>query len=223
MGIWLAAGGVMPSKAELRQYRRVLRRRIRDAKCQAREALAQIPEIRERRARRRRRRGLAVLLLATLAVLSECACEQTPSLTPDKELTPAHQAPTEAAKQVAPGPARSADAETLHLPRDGMGEAPTRIAPWLGSFRMQVGARGPRLARCFEGSVQPGALRWSAAIDPISGAVSEPEVETLNQGVSLRQSQRQCMIRVLKTPPYSLAETAREYTTPRRVSIVVKF
>ena len=101
---------------------------------------------------------------------------------------------------------------------------PAGIAPpvWLTALRIQVAARSPRLAECFEGTTQPGTLRWSVAIDPDHGVVSDPEVEPTLAGQDLSTAQRRCVLGVLSDPPYQLA-TGDEPATPARVALVIEF
>lgn len=211
-----------PPRSELRRRQKAVRRWLREQKRRAREKLLRVPLVRQRRERRRRLWGLGVLLLAVLVLFHECDCEGTrrvAEIPKPQPPTPTTPAPTKANGH----PPRKADAETLYLPRDTMVEAPGRTAPWLSAFRMQVAARGPRLGSCFEGSREPGALRWSAAIDPGSGVVSEHTLTPLQESVALRAPQKRCLLEVLSKPPYALPDVAATEATPRRVSIVVEF
>ncbi len=98
------------------------------------------------------------------------------------------------------------------------------VAPplWLASLRIQVAARSPRLAECFEGTTRPGTLRWSVAVDPDQGVVSDPEVLPTLAGQELSSAQRRCVLGVLSDPPYQLA-TGDEPATPARVALVIEF
>jgi hypothetical protein len=98
------------------------------------------------------------------------------------------------------------------------------VAPplWLTSLRIQVAARSTRLAGCFEGTARPGALRWSVAVDPERGVVSDPEVEPTLAGQGLSNAQRRCVLGVLADPPYQLA-SGDEPATPARVALVIEF
>lgn len=94
--------------------------------------------------------------------------------------------------------------------------------PWLAAFRLQVAARGPRLAACFEGAPRPGSLRWTTALEPGSGRVSDHVLAPTTQSDPLTAAQRACVIGVLETPPYRL-EGTHTATTPPRVSIGIAF
>ena len=101
---------------------------------------------------------------------------------------------------------------------------PEGVAPplWLASLRIQVAARSPRLAECFEGPTRPGTLRWSVAVDADHGVVSDPEVQPTLAGQDLSIAQRRCVLGVLADPPYQLA-TGDEPATPARVALVIEF
>ncbi|MCK6524434.1 hypothetical protein L6R49_23765, partial [Myxococcota bacterium] len=97
-------------------------------------------------------------------------------------------------------------------------EAPA-VLPWLATLRAQVTARGPRLAECFLESQRPGAIRWSARVDPSKGEVSDQTFEPTLDGVALTAEQRGCLQDTLASPPYRLESD----DPPRRVSLVVEF
>ena len=97
-------------------------------------------------------------------------------------------------------------------------EAPS----WLSQLRLQVAARSPRLARCFEGAVQPGRLRWTASVEPAGGRIQEHELEPILGPDALSGDQQDCAERVLSDPPYRLPEEA-ETSAPTRVSLIIEF
>lgn len=87
---------------------------------------------------------------------------------------------------------------------------------------MQVTVRSPRLAACFNGMAEPGALRWTSSLDPVRGLVSEQSLEPTLSGAVLTAKQENCIMQVLSAPPYALqVEGGR--ATPSRVSMVIEF
>jgi hypothetical protein len=94
--------------------------------------------------------------------------------------------------------------------------------PWIASFRLQVSARSPRLAACFVGAPRPGALKWTASVEPGTGRVSDHTLEPALESDPLTAEQKACLLAVLSDPPYRLAvEGAR--ATPSRVSVAIEF
>ena len=102
-------------------------------------------------------------------------------------------------------------------------EAPTH--PWLGDFQLQVAARSPRLAACFEGVSEPGALQWSAGVEPLSGTVVDSTVSPLSETAPLSRAEQDCVQDVLATPAYTLpAEPDPEGSSiPTRVRLLLEF
>jgi hypothetical protein len=94
--------------------------------------------------------------------------------------------------------------------------------PWLSQLRLQVAARSLRLSFCFEGSEQPGVLRWSARIDPGLGTVSEQSFEPILAGNLISTQQQMCLAKVLEEPKYKL-KISKEAAGATRVAIVVEF
>ncbi len=103
----------------------------------------------------------------------------------------------------------------------------TRAPTWLERFRMQVSSRSLKLASCFQGAERPGALRWSAALTPESGLVGDQLFERLGPGDDVSPAQRECLSRVLASPPYQLggrtADGGAPPSTPTRVGLVLEF
>lgn len=189
--------------------RRALRRQIKErrAAIKARQAAvrkqaAQTPAARAARARRRR---ILLLILLLLLLLTRCmADEALPTLRlgvgapPSKPAVVASQAPPSRAPAPAKKPRRRL--KRIKTPaRERWQTPPPRPAPWLATFRMQVSARSPRLARCFEGQREPGALRWQATVDPATGGVSDQRFDT-----RLAAPTDRCLRAVLADPPYRL-------------------
>lgn len=90
--------------------------------------------------------------------------------------------------------------------------------PWLASLRVQVAARTPRLARCFEGAALPGALKWTAAF--AAGRPSDQRLTPLASTTSLPAARRACVLKVLSTPGYRLPDGGAGVA---RVSLVIEF
>jgi len=99
---------------------------------------------------------------------------------------------------------------------------PPREVVWTRSFRLQVAARGPRLAACFEGMERPGRLKWSTAVEPVEGRVSDHQLEPmlLTQGVTSQEEA--CVLDVLSDPPYRI-DADEGSSGPTRVSLVIEF
>ena len=207
-------------RREMRQRREELRRSLTLMRRQARERVGQLPEVRRERNRRRVRRAV-ILALLLLACLIRCECQQAPApesavVRETPEVKPRIPAPVPPPR---PEPLR---AQVKPQPRGRyLGEeqaAPT----WLDDFRLQVSARGPRLAQCFTGTDRPGVLRWTSSVNPESGAVADHELEPLGPGAELKREQRDCVVRVLSSPTYRLS-APRAQVLPNRISLVIEF
>jgi len=172
-----------------------------------------------KRTRRRVWIALAILLLLLLLLLRDCSCAH-PAGPPPVTVSPSGPSIDVSIDTPAPIPPLTGHITTT--PRPAM--PPERVAPplWLASLRIQVAARSPRLAECFEGTARPGTLRWSVAVDPEHGVVSDPAVEPTLAGQDLSNAQRRCVLGVLADPPYQLA-TGDEPATPARVALVIEF
>lgn len=171
----------------------------------------------------KKRRWWPILLaLLLLLLLRDCRCEEDPVAPP----APAVSGPAAPAGR---GQAASVEPpiETKVKRKDRPAftpEAPEPL-PWIGALRLQVAARSPRLAACFVGAARPGALRWSAAVDPAVGRVSEQTLEPTLSGDPLSAEARDCALGVLSDPPYRLeAGQGRDgRSTPARVGLVIEF
>ena len=168
------------------------------------------------------RRALAVALLLLLAGLVRCECEQPPPVV--QAPVPALPQKQERVSAPVPPPPRPRE------PRIRMGTQSRagfpekeRVAPtWLEDFRLQVAARSPRLAACFKGESRPGALRWTASVNPESGGVSDHELEPVGASQAPGGEQRQCVLQALSSPAYRLKESQAQ-SLPTRVSLVLEF
>lgn len=108
------------------------------------------------------------------------------------------------------------------LDRPALPAPPPRSPDWLQAFHDQVAARAPRLAACFVGTEQPGALRWSTTIDRASGRVSEHRLQPTLQGASLSDPQESCVLQALSEPAYKLPSEPGQ-VLPERVALVIEF
>jgi hypothetical protein len=206
----------------MRQRRIELRKSLRLTGRQARERMEQLPEIRRARARRRLRRMLGAALLLLLASFVRCECAPPPP--PE---VPKVEAKGAAEPQVAPPVPVPVRRQPLHARIEPkarasyLGHDPASPA-WIDEFRLQVSARSPRLAQCFTGSDRPGTLRWTASVNPRSGAASDHELEPVGASAELRREQHECIVRTLSSPPYRLTAPPGE-PLPQRVSLVIEF
>lgn len=208
-------------RRELRARKQAVRAAVAKLRREARERMSQIPAVRRERMRRRIRRTSALLALLLLALFVRCDCAEAP--VPVAPVVTA--SPVVAKPKPPPTPPAKPEvfSERIKPQRRGRYEATPRPPPsWLEAFHLQVAARSPRLAECFRGSERPGALRWAAALNAKSGAVSDHELEPLGAGGSFTQEQRDCVIGALSTPQYQLKVPAPD-ALPRRVGLVIEF
>ena len=189
-------------RAELGRRRAAIRARTKGAKTRRRVWIA-----------------LAILVLLLLLLLRNCSCAQ-PADPPQVTAGPLASGVEVSIDTPAPVPPLTGRVATT--PRVAMPQEAVTPPLWLTSLRIQVAARSPRLAECFEGTTRPGTLRWSVAVDPDHGVVSDPVVEPTLAGQELSNAQRRCVVGVLSDPPYQLA--ARDApATPARVALVIEF
>jgi hypothetical protein len=195
-----------------------LRARVAAARDRAGAARARFAN---RRKPQRRRRGwwlLLFVLLILLASLARCRCPAPePVVVADVAPIPDPGGVAAPVEPPLPPPPRL---EPVDRPSFRTPEPAAR--PWLDAFRQQVTARGPRLARCFVGAGRPGALEWSAAVDPVSGRLSEVVVVPLLASDPLTAEQRACVVGVLSDPAYRLQAAPGE-TQPSRVGMTLEF
>lgn len=198
------------------------RRAALTARIEARKAELQARLDQRRPQTQRRRRWpwlLLLLLLLLLLCMRPCRCTPVPDgplAEPEEEATGEGEA---AESPPEPEPL------TGHIDRTDRPAMPTPApAPltWIDAFRMQVAARGPRLAACFEGSAEPGTFKWTVLVEPVEGKVSDPTLEPTLGSAPLTQAQRACALEVLSTPAYHL-DGGGERSTPSRVSMVIEF
>lgn len=182
-----------------------------------RDELKRRMEERKRKKRKRRSRLALLVLLLLLLLVSRCNCvEET---VPEQGAGAVPELTTEPSSPPEPLPIRP---PIKRIERPGFETKPAAPLPWIASFRLQVSARSPRLADCFVGAERPGRLRWSSAVDPVRGQVSEQRLEPVSAWDTLTQEQTECVKAVLAEPAYSL-EHGDGPSTPSRVSMVIEF
>ena len=191
---------------------------MRAAKKQ--EVLAQLKQREEERKRRRRRLFalfLLILLLLLLCCMNDCSCDPPPQGS-DAPVA-AEPLPSDPPPPAPPAPL---EGKLPRRDRPNYVVEPPKPATWLDAFRLQVAARSPRLATCFEGRTHPGVLRWTTFVEPHEGRVSEHEIEAMLASSNLERREMDCVIQVLSQPPYDLP-TGEERATPTRVGMVIEF
>jgi hypothetical protein len=210
-----------------REQRREARTRVKALVREARAQVDAMPLVQQARRRRSQllaqRRALFGALILLLLLFVRCDC--------DREPTPA-RAPGEVAAEVldagvkTPAPALLKRAPTKARidpsVRPGYDPGAQQAPSWLDDFRMQVAARSPRLALCFQGADRPGALRWSVALNPASGSVSDHLFEPVG-GADLSTAQLACLQRTLSVPGYRVTTQDDAQSLPARVSLVIEF
>lgn len=202
---------------------------------------ARIEAAKAERRRRRRKRAIKLILFLILLWLLLRRCDTGLVFVPLIVPVPGVAKSVATAGPTSTAPARRrARAKSKRLrrvktvPRAVYAPKPAGPAPWLSALRLQVAARSPRLARCFEGLGEPGALTWTMSLDPASGVASDHAFEPRSGG-ALNKKARACLTAVLSAPPFSLgAEGAGvaegvegagvvEGAARTRVSLVIEF
>lgn len=207
---------------------RELRKSIRASQRALRARVAAMPQIQKaRRATRlkRLRRALTVAVVLLLLSFIRCDCGQGPLPEPvvvdaGAPLKEPIKPKPPLIKAVKPG---ALSGKVALAPRDGFDPNARTSPDWLDAFRLQVAARSPRLAECFQGTDHPGALRWATAVNPDSGAVSDQSFEPIGASIDLTREQKVCLSRVLASPPYKVVTTPTDKALPNRVSLIIEF
>jgi hypothetical protein len=217
----------LPTRSERRAMRAELRAKQKatkaDMKSKVRE-LKRNPEVMRAMNRRRRRllvRILLVVILIWLLLQLDCSGDPVTDLPPVNEIT-TEQVDVVPKKIPKRKQRRKLAGKVKSEPRGKLALEVPPVPPWLDAFRLQVAARSPRLARCFEGNERPGAMRLSALVNAGSGRISEPVVEPAFRGTDLTSTQEKCLVRVLAGQPYQLVAVAPEAAS-RRVSLIFEF
>lgn len=210
------------AKRALKAQRAALKARLAEEKAAIR---AQVAAHRPRRRSLRRRLILLLILILLWLLLRSCDCTSPPGeakppipdaapivVVVDAGLVPDARPPPRRRKRGRIKP-RNRPAFVNQTPAN---------QSWLTRFRMQVSARSPKLARCFEGAEQPGALKWTAAVDIPRGMVSDQSIEPILAGASLSKARRLCLEGILKSPPYRLPSPPTRAGSSR-VSLIIEF
>lgn len=199
------------AKRQLRARRAALREKIR----------AQRAALRRARRPRKRRRWVLLALLLLLLLLRECNCDPAP--TPVGPGTPPPPVPPIVTEPPPPSPPapKPVKAKIRRRRRPAMTTPAPPRKLWLDDFRLQVAARSLRLSNCFQGADRPGAVRWSCALDPRSGEVSDQRFEPIGR-TPIDAAQRRCLKKALAEPAYRL-DPGEDAPTPDRVSLVLEF
>ena len=189
--------------------------RRRAALAGKRAALEARRAVRGGRSKKKDRRWLLLLLLFLLFLLPPC----TP---PPEPIAVAPAAPPVVVPTLPAAPPVPTPSRITRTNRPAFASVVPPKLPWLDAFRLQVAARSPRLAACFDGASRPGALKWSAAVEPVRGRVSDQTLESTLSSDALTTTQRGCVLAVLSDPPYRL-DGSGAASTPSRVGMVVEF
>lgn len=204
-------------RAELRALLPRFRELARDRVARL-ERLPAFKAARDAMARRRRRRRTVASLALLLLLLLFVDCRGKPGskavlakATPVASVKPG-------AKPTPPGPLL-ARLEPQNRPGYRLDARPG--PDWLDDFRLQVAARSPRLAQCFNGSDRGGTLRWTVSVDAKAGTVADHDFEPLG-GANMKNEQKACATRALSEPAYLMKNPPPE-ALPNRVSLVLEF
>lgn len=163
---------------------------------------------------------MAAALLLLLALI-RCDCQAPPpppGLATDAGAT--ERAPAVAVPKTPPRP-RPITAHMKPQPRGEFTLSDRDRASWLEAFRMQVSARSPQLATCFEGSDHPGAFRWTASLNLSTGEIADQALEPTSASAALDSRQSQCVQNWLSVPSYRPIDTRDAGI--ERVSLVIEF
>lgn len=215
------------NRRELRETMKARRKELRGAmarlRTETKTRLEKNPAVRRERTRRRIQRLSAVAVLLLLASLLNCQCQEPVVPTEEPELEAPVAAEPKEKKSISAKPKKKPFQARIERQPRGAYEGREPTAPsWLDAFRLQVAARGPRLAECFTGTDRPGALRWTTAVNPKSGAVADHELEPRGSGAGLKTEQLDCLLKVLAEPSYKL-KPKDPGALPERVGIVIEF
>lgn len=210
-------------RRELRQRKKELRRSVERMKRAAHARVEQLPSVKREKRRRRLRRAVTLAVLLLLALLIRCECAPSAPAPPPEPVVTSTPVVVVPKKPVPPVSKPKAFDDRMARQRRGKYQNEPRTSPgWLDDFRLQVAARGPRLAQCFQGSERPGILRWTTSVNATSGSVSDPELQFVGAGGEPTGTQRECVLGVLSRPGYRLKpEQGREL--PDRVSLLIEF
>jgi hypothetical protein len=203
----------------LRARRIEARQRLYALRVAARAKVEAVPAVQAaRRRRQRRRRLIAAVVVVLLLLLVRCECG---SAQPPPPVARVVESVDAGVTKAVVGKRRPSVERLKASARPAYDTGTQRSPAWLDDFRMQVAARSPRLASCFQGEERAAALRWTVALNPESGAVSDHVFDAMGSAdVSL--AQRACVEKALSNPGYRIAEVDRG-SVPGRVSLVIEF
>ena len=175
---------------------------------------------RDANGRRARKRRWWLLAIPALLLLLLVDCEDEPGSQPQAATGSEPIPPTTGAGSPAipalPG------GQVASISRPDMPTPTPESVPWLDAFELQVAARSPRLAGCFEGAARPGALQWSARVEAATGTVSDHRLEPVLDTDALSAGRRACLVEVLSEPSYELVESEPR-SVPPRVRLLLEF
>lgn len=210
-------------RAELRARKKELRKSVASMRKEARAKVDAVPAVQREKRRRQIRRVIGLTIIALLLLFIRCDCGAGAPLPIAKAVVPPPAVVKPKPKvsvKVAPKKALGGDGTKTN--RNDMGLGAPAAPTWIDEFQLQVAARSPRLAQCFTGIDRPGALRWSASVNPQSGGTADHELEPVGFSTELSPEQRECVVKVLSSPVYKLTAPQKE-ALPNRISLVIEF
>lgn len=176
----------------------------------------------ELKAKRRPTTGRWVALALLVLLLAALCCKGCPDEVPEATIDGDDAAPLgPGGVEPSPAPEATLEGRLATETRPALPATPPGPLPWLEAFRLQVGARAPRLAACFIGVPHPGSFHFVARVGPGSGRLSDASLEPLDPSTVVTVEQRQCALEVLTTPDYDLGPPSE--APPRAVRLVVEF
>ncbi|MEO1173523.1 MAG: hypothetical protein AAFX94_15945, partial [Myxococcota bacterium] len=175
-----------------------LRHQLRQRRAALRKRIALDPRLAMARRRRRIKRTVGIVLLAVVVLLLLLRCDDPPELVkPPSPKVAAAEEPGPG--EIAPRVGQPVDRPAISsIRRRTLPPARPRSTAWLDALRLQVGARGAALARCFQGVSGPGTLRWSATVDSQTGLARGSKIESVRGSWSVTPTQHRCAVDVLE-------------------------
>lgn len=205
-------------------------RKERLAAMRARQAQLRV-ELKQRMAARKKTKKpwrpsrwwvLVVIAIVLLLFARNCRCTPEPEGPGPGAVVPGAAAPSAESTPTPPAASPLQSPRVQRLDRPALDVTPPGPPPWMEDFRLQVAARSPRLARCFDGVERPGQLKWTTSVHPVEGSVSEHSLEPMLMTGTITAAERDCLLRVLTEPAYRL-RTGDQPSTPSRVGLVIEF
>lgn len=215
-----------PPAVDLRARKAALREALAPRRAAAQAELARRrAALKPKEDPKKKRRWWPILLaLLLLLLLHDCRCEPDPVPEPPAAPTQGEAMGGVGTSVEAPPPPPD-PGRVSRRARPAYAPTTPEPLPWINALRLQVAARSTRLAACFVGVAQPGALKWTASVDPGAGRVSDQTLEPTLSSEALSAEQRDCALGVLAEPPYRLltGEGSEARSTPSRVGMVIEF